>query len=75
MSKSIIKLQVDEMLSRKASFKEIMQVTGWSEEEIWMYMDMVFRTNNPEFGKSNRHYCVWGISDDKSLDKTLVKKR
>lgn len=70
MTKSIVQSKVDELLSKKTPFSEITRITGWTVEEIWLYMDMVYRINNEEFARGNRHYCVWGMDDEK-----LVKTR
>lgn len=70
MPKGIVKNLVDKMLFEKASFEEIGQASGWSKSEIWMYIDMVFRVQNPEFCKDNEAYFVWGIDE-----KETVKKR
>ena len=59
-----IATRVDKMLFNKASFEDIMQVTGWTMDEIWIYMDMCFRLNNPEFSECNKHYCIWGMEED-----------
>ena len=71
MENGILIKQVEKMLSSKTPFEQIMSITGWSEDEIWMYMDVIFRVKHPEFVKNNKHYCVWGIDEEK----VNVKKR
>ena len=66
MGNGIVSVQVEKMLSEKTPFEKIMTMTGWSEEEIWLFMDTYFRVRHPEFSKNNKHYCVWGIDDEKS---------
>ena len=68
MPGSVICKIVDEMLLKKVPFKYIVYITGWSENELWDYIDMHFRIKNREFSKENKHYFVWGES--KQLSKT-----
>lgn len=67
MSTSIVRDKVDKMLLAGASFDKIMSLTGWTEGELWIYIDMFFRIAHPEFCKNNKHYCVWGLNEKEQV--------
>lgn len=69
MYKGIVTKLVDRMLLEKASFDKIECASGWSKDEIWMYIDTYFRVQHPEFYINNRHYFVWGIDDEEEIVK------
>ena len=49
----------DKLLSEKSSFEKISKVTGWTIDEIWLYIDMIYRKKYPEQYESDRiYYCL-----------------
>ena len=53
---------VDKLIKAGASFEIIKQVTGWTDEELWNYIDMVYRKENKEEvqDENNKSYFCWG---------------
>ena len=56
----------DELLKKNSSFEEISKKTGWSEHEIWLYIDMVYRKKYPEQCRDNMQYYYWGETKQKT---------
>ncbi len=50
------------LINEQAPFEKITEITGWSEHEIWLYIDMVYRKENPQAytDENNKSYFCWG---------------
>lgn len=65
--KNMKKTIADELLNKKSPFAKIFELTGWSTEEIWMYIDTEYRKKHPDCYKENKKYFCWG---ETSIQKT-----
>ena len=66
---SVVQNLVDKHLLMKSSFNLIMYLTGWSENELWLYIDMIFRKKYPNECDSDKTYYCWGFINDKQNTK------
>lgn len=58
--KNIKKTIADELLKNRSPFAKISELTGWSTEEIFMYIDMIYRREHTQDYKENIKYFCWG---------------
>lgn len=71
--KNVKAMLVDELLKGNSPFEVITRVTGWTPEEIWIYIDMVYRKKHPEAfqDENNKSYFCWGETDDLSKNNKI----
>ncbi len=63
-----IKAIVNMLISEQTPFEKITEITGWSEHEIWLYIDMVYRKENPQAytDQNNIPYLCWGQTKEQT---------
>lgn len=64
--KNEVKILADKLLKEKSPFKKISYLTGWTTEEIWLYIDMEYRRKNPEQCEDHKEYFCWGQTKPKT---------
>ena len=64
--KSVVQNLVDKLLIKKTRFDVIMTFTGWTSDELWLYIDMIFRNRYPDIYSSDKRYYCQGIMNDRN---------
>lgn len=55
----------DVLLREKSSFEKISKLTGWTTEEIWLYITLEYRKKYPRQYEADQAYYCWGENQTK----------